>query len=230
MKTIAEEIIQKALRNRLKSLSEHESKKLLACYGIPVTTEILTTTAEEALAASKSIGFPLALKACSAGLLHKTDSGGVVLNVSSETDIKRVFEKLKAIVPEPDGILVQAMIPGKRELVVGLNRDAQFGPCVMLGLGGVFAEILEDIAFRAVPFDRAEALDMAAELRCSKIFAEFRGEPRVDLKQLANILMTIGDLSIAHEQIAEIDINPLIITPKGQCVAADALIVLDADA
>ena len=227
MKTIADEIIQKARYNRQKSLSEHESKKLLACYGIPTAAEILATTAEEAVAASKTIGFPLAMKACSAELMHKTESGGVALNVSSTTDLQQVFERLNTIEPKPDGILVQAMVPGKRELVVGLNRDAQFGPCVMLGLGGVFAEILDDIAFRAAPFDRVEALDMVSELRCSKIFGEFRGEPRADLNNLATILTAMGEIAIAHDQIAEIDINPLIINTDGQCVAADALVVLD---
>jgi len=223
MKTIAEEIIQKARHTRQKSLSEHESKKLLACYGIPVTAEILATTTEEAVAASKTIGFPLAMKACSAELMHKTESGGVALNVSSTTDLQQVFERLNTIEPKPDGILVQAMVPGKRELVVGLNRDAQFGPCVMLG---VFAEILDDTAFRAVPFDRVEALDMVSELRCSKIFGEFRGEPRVNLDKLAGILIAVGEIASAHPEITEIDINPLIVNPDGQCVAVDALVVL----
>ena len=226
MKAIAEEIIQKALHNRQKSLSEHESKKLLACYGIPVTAEILTTTAEEAITASKTIGFPLAMKACSAELMHKTESGAVALNVAGTTDLQRVFERLSAIEPGLDGILVQAMVPGKRELVVGLNRDAQFGPCVMLGFGGVFAEILDDTAFRAAPLDRTEALDMVSELRCSKIFDEFRGEPRVNLDKLADILTAVGEIATAHPEITEIDINPLIVNPDGQCVAVDALVVL----
>ncbi len=230
MKAIAEEIIQKALHNRQKSLSEYESKKLLACYGIPVTAEILTTTAEEAITASKTIGFPLAMKACSAELMHKTESGGVALNVAGTTELQRVFERLNAIEPGLDGILVQAMVPGKRELIVGLQRNAQFGPCVMLGLGGIFAEILDDTAFRVAPFDRVEALDMVSELHGAKIFEEFRGEPRADIENLANILVTIGAIALAHEQIAEIDINPLIINTDGQCVAADALVVLDVDA
>jgi len=227
MNVTAEKVLQNARRNRQKSLSEHESKKLLACYGVPVTPEILATTAGEAARASKTIGFPLVMKTCSADLMHKTESGAVALNVSSETEVKRLFERLTATTTDPDGVLVQAMVIGKRELVVGLNRDSQFGPCVMLGLGGVFTEILDDIAFRAAPFDSLEALDMVSELRCSKIFGEFRGEPRADLKSLATILMATGEIAIAHEQIAEIDINPLIINTDGQCVAADALIILE---
>jgi len=158
--------------------------------------------------------------------MHKTESGSVVLNVTGETALVQVYARLAAIEPVPDGVLVQAMVPGSRELVVGMNRDPRFGPCVMLGLGGIFTELLADTAFRAVPFDRVEALDMAAELRGAKIFGEFRGEARVDLEALADILLAVGHLAAAHPQVAEIDVNPLIIKPDGRPVAADALVVM----
>ena len=227
MKTPADKIIQHAVDNGQKTLSEYESKRLLAGYAIPVTPEILATTPEEALAAAQKIGFPLAMKACAPHLMHKTESGGVVLNVSDEPALEKAYGRLAAVEPAPDGVLVQAMVPGRRELVVGMHRAPQFGPCVMLGLGGIFTELLADTAFRAVPFDRTEALDMAAELRGTKIFGDFRGEARVDLEMLADILLAVADLAAAHPQVAEIDINPLIVTPGGQCVAADALVVLN---
>lgn len=226
MKTTAEKIIQSALVNGQKALSEHESKQLLASYGIPVSTEILAPTAGKALEAAEAIGFPLAMKASSAHLLHKTESDAVALNITSLPEVQDTFEKLVNSVPESDGILVQAMVPGKRELVAGLSRDLQFGPCVMLGLGGIFTEVLADTAFRAVPFDRVEALDMAAELRGSKLLGAFRGDPPVDLDKVADILLAIGDIALSHPEIAEIDINPLIVNPDGLCVAVDALVGL----
>ncbi|MCP3954284.1 MAG: carboxylate--amine ligase, partial [Desulfobacterales bacterium] len=177
MKTPAEMIIQNARNKGQQTLSEHESKQVLACYDIPVTAEILAPTADKALEAAGTIGFPLALKACSAQLLHKTESNAVALNITGLAEVQVTFERLMSMEPVPEGVLVQALVPGKRELVVGLNRDPRFGPCVMLGLGGIFTEVLEDTAFRAIPFDRVEALDMAAELRGSKIFGAFRGEP-----------------------------------------------------
>ena len=227
MKTPAKKIIQSALDRGQKALSEHESKQLLASYGIPVTTEILAPTADKALKAAEAIGFPLAMKVCSPQLLHKTESHAVALNITSLSEVQDTFEKLVRIVPESDGILVQAMVPGKRELVVGLSRDPQFGPCVMLGIGGIFTEVLADTAFRAVPFDRVEALDMAAELRGSKLLDAFRGEPPVDLDKVADILLAIGDIARSHPEVAEIDINPLIVNPDGLCVAVDALVVLN---
>ena len=227
MKNRVGKIIQEARGRGQKALSEYESKQLLAGYGIPVTAEILAVTLQEALAASETIGFPLAMKACAPHLIHKTESGGVVLNVGSEMALKQVYARLSGIAPTPDGVLIQAMAAGRRELVIGMKRDPQFGPCVMLGLGGIFAELLDDAAFRAAPFDRVEALDMAAELRGSKIFGDFRGESRVDLQKLADMLIAVCDLAADHPQISEIDINPLIITPGGQYVAADALVVLN---
>ncbi len=226
MKTPAKKIIQSALGKGQKTLSEHDSKQLLASYDIPVSAEILAPTAGKALEAAEAIGFPLAMKACSAQLLHKTESEAVALNITSLPEVQNTFEKLVRIEPALDGILVQAMVPGKRELVVGLNRDPQFGPCVMLGLGGIFTEVLEDTAFRAVPFDRVEALDMAAELRGSRLLGAFRGEPPVDLEKVADILLAVGEIALSHPEVAEIDINPLIVNPDGLCVAVDALVVL----
>jgi len=227
MQTAADSIIQKARQNGHPALSEYESKRLLACYSIPVTPEILATSPEEALDASTTIGFPLAMKACAPHLMHKTESGGVALNVNDTTALVQVYKRLAAIEPVLDGILVQAMVTGPRELVVGMHRDPHFGPCVMLGLGGIFTEVLEDTAFRAVPFDRVEALDMAAELRGAKLLGAYRGEPPVDLEKVADVLLAVGDIASSHPEITEMDINPLIIDPSGRCIAVDALVALD---
>ncbi len=226
MRTSVHTITQNAIGKGQTSLSEHESKQLLALHAIPIPTERLVPTADKALEAAEAIGFPVALKACSAHLMHKTESNAVALNITGRQAVQNTFEKLMRIEPVPEGVLVQAMIPGRRELVVGLNRDPQFGPCVMLGLGGIFTEVLADTAFRAVPFDRVEALDMVAELRGSQIFSAFRGESPVDLEKVADVLLAVGEIARSHPEISEIDINPLIVDPDGRCVAADALVVL----
>ena len=226
MPTASSKIIQNALADSRHTLSEFESKTVLAEYKLPVADQALAGTAREACDAADQIGYPVAMKACGPRLLHKTESGGVALNISSHTEVRQTFETLMSINPRPEGILVQAMVAGGRELVVGCNRDPQFGPCVMLGLGGIFTEVLADTAFRAMPFDRVEALDMAAELRHTRIFKEFRGEAPVDLDRLADILLAVRDLAMSHPQIDELDINPLIITRGGECVAVDALVVL----
>lgn len=227
MQTDAKKITQDALEKGQKALSEHASKQLLAGYGIPVNAEILAPTADKARAAAEAIGFPLAMKACSPLLLHKSESGAVALNITGLTEVQDTFERLMRLAPAADGILVQAMVSGKRELVIGMHRDPQFGACVMLGLGGIFTEVLEDTAFRAVPFNRLEALDMVTELRSWKLFGAFRGAPPVDLEKVADILLAVGEIAVAHPEVAEIDINPLIVDPDGQCVAVDALVVLN---
>lgn len=227
MSNASNKTIQNALAHRRHTLTEFESKGVLAEFGIPVAAQALAKTAREAREAADSIGYPVAMKACSPELLHKTESGGVALNITSRSDVQPTFETLMSIDPRPEGILVQTMVPGRRELVVGFNRNPQFGPCVMLGLGGIFAEVLADTAFRAVPFDRVEALDMAADLRNARIFDAFRGEAPVDLEHLADCLMAVGAIAVQFPQIRELDVNPLIVNPEGRCVAVDALIVLD---
>jgi acyl-CoA synthetase (NDP forming) len=133
-------IIQAALDKGDRALSEYQSKRFLADYGIPITEEVLVYSAAEAVSAAKRIGFPVALKACSPELMHKTEAGGVRLNIKTEEEAARAYEEITASISvQPEGVLVQEMVPGLRELVLGLIRDPQFGPCVMRGLGGVMA-------------------------------------------------------------------------------------------
>ena len=226
MPTASIKIIQDALASGRYTLSEFESNNVLTEFGIPVAAHELAKTAREAREAADLIGYPVAMKACSPRLLHKTESGGVALHIGDQTQLQQTFETLMSIDPTPDGILVQAMVPGRRELVIGFNRDPQFGPCVMLGLGGIFTEVLADSTFRAAPFDRVEALDIVAELRHAHIFDEFRGEPPVDRQLLADCLLAVGTLAIQFPRIIELDINPLLVNPEGRCVAVDALIVV----
>ena len=223
----AEHLIRSARDRGRDALSEHESKQLLASYGIPVTREGLARDEGEAVSTAEEVGYPVALKACSAELLHKSEQEAVLLQLSDPEAVRRGAGRILASAPVPlDGVLVQEMVPGNRELVLGLSRDPQFGPCVMLGLGGVLTEILEDTAFRVAPFDAAEAEDMTRELRASALLGPFRGQEAVDLEALCRALVAMGRIGLELEAVAEVDVNPLIITPQGGIVAADALVVL----
>lgn len=173
----ADDLIRPALDRGQPALSEYESKKLLSLYGIPVAREKLSRSADEAVSAAADIGFPVVLKACSPELMHKSERGCIELNLRSEGDVRKAYGRIISSVDlELEGVLVQEMVSGQRELVVGLTRDPQFGPCVMLGIGGMMTEVFEDIAFRMAPFGKIEAKDMSEELR----FKAILGLPRTE--------------------------------------------------
>jgi len=222
-------IIQEAMNKGQKALSEFQSKKLLAAYGIPITVEYLAKSLDDGIALSERIGYPVVLKACSPDLMHKSESGGVELNLKNHQDIRAAYERIiKCGEDHFEGVLVQEMVNGPREIVMGMKRDAQFGPVVMLGLGGIMTEILKDITFRVAPFNRVEAEDMTAELRSRAVFKSFRGQAAADVETICRSLVALGELALENETIAEIDINPLIIDPNGNVKAVDALVVLQA--
>lgn len=220
------DIIKEALDQGRKTLSEYQSKQLLARYGIPVNEEKLVSSREKAVEAARDIGFPVVLKACSSDIIHKTEHNLVEINLRNENDIIEAYDKVVNNTGESlDGVLVQEMVPGNRELVAGLIRDPQFGPCVMFGLGGIYTEILKDVSFRVAPLERIDALEMINEIKASSILEEFRGQKPVDKEILCDILMSIGKIGMEIEEIMEIDVNPLIIS-KDRPVAVDALVVL----
>jgi acetyl-CoA synthetase (ADP-forming) len=219
-------IIEDALKRGAKSLSEYESKLLLAEYGIPITGEAVVTTEADAVAKAAQIGYPVVLKGSGETLSHKTEMNLIALNLRDDNEVRSAFRELTSSTrAEVKEVLVQQMVKGDRELLVGMNRDIQFGPCVMFGLGGIFTEILEDVAFRVAPLSRFDAMDMMNDIRGKKILDAFRGKPAVDREKLADILQAIGQIGLDHEQIAEIDINPLKLL-DGKPLAVDALVVL----
>ena len=220
-------IIEEAQKRKAKSLSEYESKLVLAEYGIPITREGLVTTADEAVKKAEEIGYPVVLKGSGETISHKTEMNLISLNLKSEEEVRQAFEELTtAPKSEIKEVLVQEMIKGARELATGLIRDAQFGPCVMFGLGGIFAEILKDVSFRVAPLTRWDAQDMMDEIQGKKILDAIRGEPAADRETLADILTAVGQIGLDHEHIKEIDINPLILM-GGKPIAVDALIVFE---
>jgi len=219
-------IVEKALREGRKTLSEYESKEFLKSYGIPATRETLVHTREECTKAAHAIGYPLVLKACSPQLAHKTEKGLVRLDLRSNQELILAFDDLMSRMEGNEkSILVQELIKGTRELVAGMTRDPQFGPCVMFGLGGIFTEILKDIAFRVAPLEKRDALDMTQEIKAHKILGAVRGMPAADMDLLCDILVKVGEIGLENESIQEIDINPMILS-GAKPVAVDALIVL----
>jgi acetyl-CoA synthetase (ADP-forming) len=149
----------------------------------------------------------------------------VALNIGNIEEVATVFEEFTDKAKNLDGVLIEKMVKGSREFVIGLSRDAQFGPCVMFGLGGIFTEALKDVTFRVAPLSKQDALEMIDEIKTKKLLGEFRGSPAVDRDALARALVGVGDLGMKYDAIAEIDINPLIISGN-QAVAVDALVVL----
>lgn len=221
------EIIKQALENGRGALSEYESKLLLAGYGVPIVHEELAGTAEEAAAAAGRIGFPVAMKACSPDITHKTELCLVELNINKLEDVLDAFGMLTLRAGgKVDGILVQKMVRGDRELVAGMMRDVTFGPCVMFGMGGIMAEAMKDVSFRVAPLEKRDARNMMKEIRAAGILGPFRGKPAADTEALAGILIALGRIGLENPAVREIDVNPLIIAPDGSPVAVDALVTL----
>ena len=218
-------IIQKAVAKGQKTLSEYESRLVIGSAGVLVAAAALAKTKEEAIQEAEKMGYPVVMKGCSAELSHKTEAGMVALNITNSEEAAQVYDELTGKAKNLDGVLVEKMVRGSREFVIGLSRDPQFGPCVMFGLGGIFTEALKDVTFRVAPLSMEDALEMIDEIKTNKLLGEFRGSPAVDRKALAKALVGVGDLGMKYDSIAEIDINPLIICGD-KPVAVDALVVL----
>lgn len=218
-------IIKKAVERGQSALSEYESKQIIQSVGIPVTRERLARSREEALAFAREIGYPVVLKGCSDKATHKTEMGLVKLKLQNAKDVAEAYDDIVGKTPDLDGVLVQEMIKGDREFVLGLTRDPQFGPCVMFGAGGIFTEVIKDVTFRVAPLTARDAEEMLGEIRMTKLLDEFRGSPAVDREALVSALVGLGEIGCRHEEIAEIDINPVIISGD-KPVVVDALVVL----
>jgi acyl-CoA synthetase (NDP forming) len=222
------EIIQVALKKGQRTLSEYDSKRLLSAFGFPVVREKLVNTRAGAVKAAKEIGLPVVLKGCSAEISHKTEKKLIEVDLRTFKEVQQAYDGIVERVGDTplDGILVQEMVKGSRELVIGMIRDPQFGPCVMFGLGGIFTEVLKDVSFRIAPLERRDALEMAQEIKGAPVLGAFRGMPPVDMDLLVSLLISAGKLGLELEAVKEVDVNPLIIAGN-KPVAVDALVVLE---
>jgi acyl-CoA synthetase (NDP forming) len=221
------QVLEKALSLGKHALNEYESKSLLSAFGVPVVPEKTAQNVNDAVSIAEAMGFPVVLKALGSTLLHKTERGLVATNLTSSQAVIAAATAMSTEAGlELEGFLIQPFIQGKRELVAGLFRDKQFGPVVMLGLGGIFTEALADVTFRVAPLTQSDALEMIGEIKSRRILEAFRGEAAADRDALVQTLMGISRLALAHPQISEIDINPLLISADGGVRAVDALVVL----
>ena len=207
-------------------LDEHLSKELLRVCGIPTVAERIVTGAEQVEAAAAAIGYPAVMKGLLPGGVHKTEMGLVRLDIPDGPAALRAFATLTERMSGRGRVLIQRQIRGKVELILGLLRDPQFGPCVMFGLGGVMAELFGDAAFAVAPLTHRDALGLIGRIRGQKMLDGFRGAPPVDREEIAWILVALGDIGLAFPRIREIDINPLICGQEW-AMAVDATIVLE---
>jgi acetyltransferase len=217
--------IQEADGKGKKVLDEFEAKKWLKAMNLKVVKEVAVKSSEEALRAAKKVGYPIVLKGIVEGQVHKTESGLVNLGLQNADQLKSAYRKMLRLKTRPQSFLVQPMLKGDLELIAGVVRDLQFGPAVMLGLGGVQAEVYKDVAFRLAPLNQKGVFSMVSDLRGQALLKGYRGSKPVNMESLANWLIKLGWLALKFEKIQEIDVNPLLIV-EGEPVAVDATIVL----
>ena len=215
-------------------LSEVEAKQMLADAGVNVTETRLATSIDEAASHATELGYPVALKVVSDTITHKTDVGGVELGVADEDTLRaacqRIHERVTAAAPNADvqGVSVQPMAEAGAEVILGITQDQQFGPVLMFGLGGVFVEVLKDVAFRIVPLEPRDASEMVREIQGFPVLEGFRGTPAANLDAIESMLLQLSEFAEANPEIAELDLNPVFARPDG-AVAVDARILLTSE-
>ncbi|GAB4310255.1 MAG: acetate--CoA ligase family protein [Promethearchaeota archaeon] len=221
------EILRNARASGTKVLTEYESKRVLEAAGLPVTRQALAKNKEEALRAAAEIGYPVVLKLMAADVVHKSDVGAVKLGLSDERAVAEAYDALVAIPTSGQkAVSVQEMAaPPVAEVIVGTTTDAQFGPAIMFGIGGILVEIIKDVSFRIAPITEFDADEMIHEIKGFPVLDGYRGRPKADLDALKKLLMDISELVVEHEEIDQMDLNPVFAYADGVKVV-DARIVL----
>jgi acetyltransferase len=215
------------------SLGDAEARDVMEAYGFRIPRSVLAKTVGEAVEAASTIGYPVVMKVASPDILHKSDIGGVRLNVRDAEQLRDLFDLLiyraQRFMPDADiwGVQVQEMVPTGKEVIIGVNRDPQFGPLLMFGLGGIYVEVLKDVTFRIAPVARAEAVDMIDEIRSYHLLRGVRGEKPSDLDAIVDAILRVSQLVTDFPEIVEMDINPLTVHEAGRgAVAVDMRFVL----
>lgn len=218
-----------------RTLSEPQARALLAAHGVRLNRARLAHTCEEAIAAADAIGYPIALKVASPDISHKTDVGGVRLGLTGPLAVAEAFAAILAAVAATapgaavEGVMVAEMIAGEQELIVGLKRDLIFGPTVLVGLGGIWVELLKDVARRVCPISPGDAADMLAELKAFPLLRGYRGHPQCDIAAVERLLLRIAALAEAEPSVLELDLNPVLVGPAGGgAIAVDVRLVVEA--
>jgi acetyl-CoA synthetase (ADP-forming) len=213
------------------SLTEDRAEKLLREYGIPTPKEEVAYSEDNAVEIASKIGFPVALKLISPDIMHRSSANCILLNITSEEEVKKGYRKIvknakeynaKAVIT---GVLVQKMVPQGKEVIVGMVREPKLGPAVLFGLSGIFVDILKDVSFRVAPVSKEEALKMIKEIKAYPILEGVRGEKPSDVNAIADVITKVSRLGMEREEIVEMDINPLFVYEKG-AIAIDSKIIL----
>jgi len=221
------EVIKDKIESNQTVLTEFESKQLLQEIGISVPVQKLTSSKEETIFAAEEIGFPIVMKLMAEDVVHKSDTGAVKLNLKTKEDVDKAYNDLMSIPSQEEKkISVQKMADEPiTELIIGMTTDPQFGPALMFGIGGILVELLEDVSFRIAPITEYDANEMIHEIKGFPILDGYRGKPKADIDAIVEVLMNISDLVIKHEEINEMDLNPVFIYDKG-LICVDARIIL----
>lgn len=230
-----ETIIQTVLKEGRSLMLANEAQQICNLHHIPTPRSYMTSSSHEAVLKSKDIGFPVVLKVISPQILHKSDVGGVILNIRDEKELETQYEKLVVEIAkrEPSakvlGVSIEKMMPPSTEVIVGGMRDRQFGPSIMFGIGGIFTEIYDDVAFRVAPIDKIDASNLVHDLKGSKMLEGARGKPPADLDSIINILINVSDLMMEHGAINQLDLNPVIVYSDGACAVDSRIIIGQTD-
>jgi acetate---CoA ligase (ADP-forming) subunit beta len=225
------EVIKRARSEGRTMLTEVESKEILHEAGVTVARAVLAKTAKNAAKAADEAGYPVVLKIVSPDIAHKSDVGGVRVGVGSAGEVEAAFEEILAAVKarQPDarieGVAVQRMAPAGTEVIVGMSKDPQFGPVMMFGLGGIFVEVLKDVAFRIVPLEARDAREMVRDIKGFPVLEGVRGQDPADIKALEGLILKVSEFVEAHPEIEELDLNPVLAYKDG-VIAVDARIVV----
>lgn len=234
----AKKIFKTALEEGRTFVLEHEAKDIMKAYGIPIPPYDTAVNAEEAVAKSKEIGFPVVLKILSKDILHKSDAGGVKINLKNEEDVRKAFNtimenakrygKEKGIdVDLSRGVFISAFADMGTEIIVGVTKDPQFGHALMAGLGGIFVEVLKDVSFRLIPFNEVDAREMLNELKAYKILEGIRGEAPRDIDALVKVMLSVSKMIEENPEITELDCNPTFVYENGKgALVVDARILI----
>ena len=213
-------------------LTEVESKELLKKAGIPVVEATLARSKKEAVSISKEVGFPVVLKISSPDVIHKSDSGGVRLGLANATQVGKAYSEIVASIRKAfpraviDGVSVQKMAPPGVEVIVGMSKDAQFGPVLMFGLGGILVEVLKDVSFRIVPVSQRDAAEMIREIKGYPVLEGYRGQKPASISALERLVVKVSQFVEKNPQIKELDLNP-VFAYHDKAVAVDARVVLE---
>ena len=227
-----QQITDKARTESRTLLTEVESKEFLKQAGISITDTRLATSREEAISISKQLGFPVVLKIASPDIVHKNDSGGVKLGLKTEKQVGKAYDEILKSISKTSpqasaqGVSVQKMARPGVEVIIGMSKDAQFGPVLMFGLGGIWVEVLKDVSFRIAPLTRRDAAEMIKEIKGYPLLTGYRGQEPVDLSKLEDFILKVSAFVEKNPEIKELDLNPVFAYSDG-AVAVDARVILE---